>query len=84
MKTEHEDELIKLTNEMGDALEAINTYFKREKILIDKLSPFLPPWHLEEWGEFLIDWRKVLTRFGETSKKRDILLLKILGLDNDN
>ena len=84
MKEEHEDELIKLTNEMSDALEAINTYLKREKILIDRLIPFLPPSHLEEWGEFLIDWGKVLTRFGQTSKKRDILLMKILGIDNDN
>lgn len=84
MKEEHQDELIKLTNEIGDTLEAINTYLKREKILIDKLIPFLPPSHLEEWGWFLVDWGNILTKFGETSKKRDVLLLKILEIENGN
>ncbi len=84
MKEEHQEEFIQRTNEIGDTLEAVITYLRREKILIDKLIPFLPPSHLEEWGEFLVDWGRILTKFGTQNRERDTLLLKIFGLENDH
>jgi hypothetical protein len=85
MKKEYQDKFIQQTNEVTDILSAMNTYLNRHKILINKLTSHnLPPSFLEEYGEFLIDWGNCIQKFAIKNKERDMILHKILGLEDDD
>jgi len=79
MNDEEYNKLLQQTKEIVNTLEVMITYTRRHKILIEKLINYdLPPSFLEEFGEFLIDWGKVLTKYGELNKERDNLLKEII------
>jgi hypothetical protein len=85
MNDQQADEFIRRTNEINDTLLALTTYLKRNQILIDKLGTLnIPPNYLEEWGEFLTDFGEGLTKWGIQNKERDLFLLELFGIKNDN
>jgi len=82
MNTEQNDEFIRRTIEINNTLEAMITYLNRNKRLLDKLSTYdVPPSHLEEWGEFLIDFGRVLESWGVQNRERESFFLDVFRDD---
>jgi len=71
-------EFLAVQEEVSDSLSAMNTYLKRHELLIDKISDYLPPMLLEEYGEFLMDWGRCLENFGGLGSKQSKVIMKIL------
>jgi hypothetical protein len=82
MNDKQADEFIRRTSEITDTLESMITYLRRNQILLSKLRTYnVPPSHLEEWGEFLIDFGKALEKWGTQNRERDVFLLEVLRVE---
>ncbi len=69
--------LAEISDERLDCMEASFTLLRRLKILVEKAE--YPPELMQEFNEFVIDWRTNITKLVNLSTEQAELLLLVAG-----